>query len=162
MEESKLKKIVRKTILENFGSSSYPLSSVVFKKDEYEIPSDYYNDYFKAMTVEMNRGEFKDISSNMQIPQEFSDSEGVEYKLESIENRRGDYNNPGIINATYICNVDDIEFFVTLAFEYSTSVYKTGLLEFNVGGAEFEDKDYDRRLRDYMNGDAPRDQVMNK
>ncbi len=162
MEESKLKKIVRETMLENFGSSQFPLSSVVFKKDEYEIPGDYFNDYFKAMVTEMNRGEFKDITENMQIPQEFTDSEGVEYKLESIENRRGDYNNPGTIKALYVCNVDNIEFFVTLVFEYSTSVYETGLLEFNVSGAEFDDKDYDRRFRDYMNGDASRDQVMHK
>lgn len=152
MDEKKLKKIVRKTILENFGSSSYPLNSVVFKKDEYETPGDYYDDYFKAMVIEMNRTEFKNLELHMEFPKEFTDSEGAVYKLNSVESTKIEYRGTKVYTR-YTTNIDNIEFFVTLSFNVDTNIYETGKIEVDISGATYEDKDYDSRLRKYMNGE---------
>jgi hypothetical protein len=141
MKEKDIRKIVRKAISENFNQKPIDLYYIKEKKNEYDSPMEYYNDYFNNAIAELNVHFFPTLlDTESKIPESFNDSEGEEYTLINIKNKKGEgYDSQDKIEATYKVNIEGVNCVVFLEFIYQASLHHTNKLELIINNPTLED-----------------------
>lgn len=143
MKEKDIRKIVRKAISENFNQKPIDLYYIKEKKNEYDSPMEYYNDYFNNAIAELNVHFFPTIlDTESKIPESFHDSEEEEYTL--IETKKiiggGNYDDrPDEIEAKYKVNIEGVDCMVVLIFIYHVNLRHTNELELVINNPTLDD-----------------------